>query len=438
MPESALTLPTPRPFAAPGLPNVEWLTRARATQSLFQIQTEQDIVAALRAARHAARGARPVGSKGSKNGCHAAPGIELQFGAYDAVLALDDHTVTVQAGTTVGALNAVLRRHGLAVPTCGEWAGATVAGSIGTGSHGGSARHGIHSTSLGSIRLITAGGTPLEIDRTDPCFEHVGVSLGLLGVMSTLTFECAERFYLEFETRVLPFETYVHAHDALNAQHEFFSAIWFPRVGRVVTFAADRVPPPAKLSRRMERYCIKTFLLNSASQRLDLNLVSDRLLARTVVDEGDRILAPIRDRSRRVHHLRSLSRGWKAMEGAVSRDRATETLLALDRLFAGDGRGLTSPVGLRCSAADDFSLSPCRGRDTFWIDLFYSGGNGLAHGLRELLESLDARCHWGKHVGLPAEYLRRQYPRLDAFRAFRRSLDPEGVFENAFTRSFEL
>ena len=143
MSEAALSLTSPLPL--PGaVPGAEWLKRAREARGVFHVETEQDIVAAVMAARHSARGVRPVGSRGSKNGCYGAPGLELRSDRYDAVLSLDGQTVTVQAGATVGALNAVLRRHGLAVPTCGEWAGATVAGSIGTGSHGGSGWHGIH------------------------------------------------------------------------------------------------------------------------------------------------------------------------------------------------------------------------------------------------------------------------------------------------------
>jgi FAD/FMN-containing dehydrogenase len=437
MPEAALSLTTP--LQIPRLvPGTEWIRRAQEARGVFHVETEQDIVAAVVAARHGARRLHPAGSKGSKNGCYGAPDLELQSDRYNGVLSLDGHTVTVQAGATIGALNAVLRRHGLAVPTCGEWAGATVAGSVGTGSHGGSGRHGIHSTSLRAMRLITASGAPLEMRRGDPHFEHIGVSLGLLGVISTLTFECAQRFYLELETRVLPFEKYLLAHDSLTNENEFFSAIWIPTARRVITFAANRVPAPLRTARRMERYCIKTFLLNAASRKLNIDLVSDRFLARTVVDEGDRILAPIQDRSKRVHFLRFLSKDWKAMEGAVSQDRAVETLIALDRFLAGNGRGLTNPVGLRASAADEFSLSPCHGRSTYWIDLFYKGNGHFATGLRELLEGLDARCHWGKHVGLSAEYLRKQYPRINAFRDYRRAMDPEGLFENTFTRSFDL
>jgi hypothetical protein len=259
-----------------------------------------------------------------------------------------------------------------------------------------------------------------------------------LGVISTLTFECAERFYLELETRVLPFERYLTTHDSLIHENEFFSATWIPTARRVITFAANRVSAPIKTARRMERYNIKTFLLNAASQKLDVNLVCDRLLARTVVDDGDRILAPIQDRSKRVHFLRFLSKGWKEMEGAISRDRAVEALLALDQFLAKNGRALTNPIGLRPSAPDGFSLSPCQGRDTFWIDFFFRGNGRFVSGLRDLLESLDARCHWGKHVGLSAPYLEKQHPRIGAFRSFRTSMDPEGLFENPFARSFNL
>jgi FAD/FMN-containing dehydrogenase len=188
----------------------------------------------------------------------------------------------------------------------------------------------------------------------------------------------------------------------------------------------------------MERFSIKTLLLSAASRYFDLHLVSDRLFSQTVVDEADCIICPIRSGSKRIKFLRFLSQGVKAMEAAVPLTRANETLMQLDRFLAGHRRMLLLAVGLRTSPADSFSLSPCYGRDVFWVDLFYKNEERFVDGLRGLLEGLDARCHWGKHIGLSAGYLRQQYPRLEEFRQTRAVLDPDRIFCNTFTRSLDL
>ena len=404
----------------------------------IDVVEERDLIAAVCQARERHGTVRAVGSGGSKNDCFLTGGTALRLDRYDRVLAVEGDTVTVQAGATVGALNAALRRHGLALPTHGEWAGATVAGAVATGTHGGSVAHGVFSTSVKAVRIITGDGHPLDVPRGTELFAHLGVSLGALGVISTITFECVPAFHLEMVMRPVPFERYLRDHDGESRAHEFYTAVWIPTARRVITFAADRVPAPARTRRRRERFCCATFLLAALSRRFHLQAFPSRWFTARAVDAGDRIISPIQNGSRRVQLLRFLSRDWKAAEFAVPLPGAADALVALDRFLADHRHALTNPVGLRATAADGFSLSPCYGTDTYWIDLFYRDRDGFAPALRQLFEGLGARCHWGKHIGLSERHLRRQYPRWDAFRTARAALDPGGVFTNDFTRRFEL
>ena len=432
----ALDLPIarrpPRVVATPGA------VAPDAPSRWIDVVQERDLIAAVCQARERGERVRAVGSGGSKNDCFRTTGTALRLDRYDRVLAVAGDAVTVQAGATVGALNDVLRHHGLALPTHGEWAGATVAGAVATGTHGGSVAHGLVSTSIKTVRLITADGSPLDVHRGTELFAHVGVSLGVLGVISTITFECVPAFHLEMAMRLVSFEHYLRDHDVESRAHEFYTAVWIPTARRVITFAADRVPAPARTRRRRERFCCATFLWAALSRRLHLHALPARWFTARAVDAGDRMISPIRNGSRRVELLRFLSRDWKAAEFAVPLSRAAETLTALDRLIADHRYALTNPVGLRATAADGFSLSPCYGTDTYWIDLFYRDRDGFAPALRQLFEGLGARCHWGKHIGLSERHLRRQYPRWDEFRTARATLDPDGVFTNDFTRRFEL
>ena len=402
------------------------------------VESELDIVAAVLAVRDRDATLRPAGAKGSKNGCFRTAGTALSFDRYNRVLDVNGNLVTAEAGITVGRLNHLLDQHGLALPTNGEWAGATIAGAASSGTHGGSSRHGIFATSIRTLRLAMADGRVIDIDRTHPLFPHVAVSFGTFGVISTLTFECVERFYLEMVVRAIPFERYLEQHETENRNNEFFAAVWFPTARRVLTFAANRVPAPRTASRRRERFCPSTFLLNKLSCSLGISAIHSGWFCATAVDTSSRILTPIQDRSQRVQFLRFLSRGWKAAEVAVPASRSGETLERLEHFLRVNRHTLTNPVGLRTSAADDLSLSPCYGQSSLWIDLFYRENQRFGTGVRALFDDLDARCHWGKHIALSAGYLRRQYPRWDDFRDARKTADPTGMFANTFTRRFDL
>jgi FAD/FMN-containing dehydrogenase len=400
----------------------------------LDVECERDIVDAVCAARERGWTVRPAGARGSKNDCYRTDGLSLEFGRYDRVVAFDGRTVTVEAGMKVGRLNEFLRHRGAIVPTCGEWQGATVGGSLATGSHGGSSKHGIHSTFLVGLRIITADGTPLDIDRRSPYFDHAAVSLGALGVISTATLAYVPAFHLALDTRVLTFDEYLRDHAALNA-----AAVWFPAARRVLTFTANRVAPRAPTEPRMERFCVKTFLMDAASRYFNVNAVSHRRLERHWVDHGDLILCPIPDRTARVQVLRTISRDWKAMEAAVPVPLAPVALERLARLLYDHRRSMLNAVGLRTSASDAFPLSPCFGQDAFSIDLFFSDTDAaFTRALGGTIESLRGRCHWGKHIGLDEGYLGDQYPGFAGFREARAELDPDQVFSSKFTRRMTL
>jgi FAD/FMN-containing dehydrogenase len=185
----------------------------------------------------------------------------------------------------------------------------------------------------------------------------------------------------------------------------------------------------------MLRYSVKTFVLDAASRYLDMNIITDHRLAHRWVDEGDRIICPIEDLTTKMRVVRRLSRDWRETEPAVPVEAAPAVLERLDRLLHDHRYAMLNAVGLRTSAADTFSLSPCFGRDTFWIDIFFTERDAaFAADLAGLVEAYDGRCHWGKHISLDPGHLRGQYPRLGEFRKIRAELDPNRLFSSAYTR----
>jgi L-gulonolactone oxidase len=415
-------------------------TTREAPARQLTISSEAELVAAMAAAADGEGPVHAVGSGGSKSPCFDTQGTALRFARYDQVVAIDGPHVTIQAGATIAQLNAALAAHGLALPTNGEWGGATVAGSMASGTHGGSARHGILSSSALGLRLVTVGGGVLDLRRNDPgeSFDHAVVSLGLLGVISTITFGCEEAFHVELAMRAVPFSWYATHHATEHRDHEFHAAVWIPGVNAVITFTADRVPTPAHLRRRRERYSPATFLLHRLSRDFGIRSFPHAWFTATTADRWDRVLTPIRTGATQVPVFKALSADWCESEMAVPIARAGEALEALAGLIRRYPRVLTNPVGLRPTAADTASLSPCYGRATWWFALFYRRHAAFERELGALFERLDARAHWGKHVALRAEHLRAQYPRWEAFRRMRAALDPRGVMANDFSRRYGL
>src|SRR5439155_9762484 len=125
-------------------------------------------------------------------------GVLVSLDGYDSVLAVDRDacTVTVQAGIRIKKLNAELARVGLAMSNLGDIAYQSIAGAISTATHGCGIRFGNLATMIKELTLITADGDTLRCapDRDERVFRAAQVSLGALGVVSTVTLQCEPAF----------------------------------------------------------------------------------------------------------------------------------------------------------------------------------------------------------------------------------------------------
>jgi L-gulonolactone oxidase len=163
--------------------------------------------------------------------------------------------------------------------------------------------------------------------------------------------------------------------------------------------------------------------------------VSSRVFRHSAVGDSAQILSPLSTSPRKVY-VRSLFnavRRRQSAELAVAAPRAASALADLDELFRAHKLALNHPIGLRATAADRFTLSPCSGRTTIWLDVFYDPLPAFVEGLARLTDAHEMRCHWGKSLAVAPDALRRRYPGWDAFRAARARFDPDEVFANRFT-----
>jgi len=136
-----------------------------------------------------------------------------------------------------------LEQHGLALPVVGGVAHQTVVGFLATGSGGGSQTHCIHDT-LVAVELVDGHGERKEFRRDrDPEFAAAGVSLGLLGVVVSVTLKLGPRFQVygkEVFARWTAQDPVQDTHDFLN-KHEYARMIWWPQTKVVQRWSCERV-----------------------------------------------------------------------------------------------------------------------------------------------------------------------------------------------------
>ena len=403
------------------------------------VRTERDVVRAIRAAGEEGRTVRAAGSGGSKNGAYRTRGVLLRTDGFDHPIALHGRLVTVSPGMTCGSLNALLREHDLVLPGVGEWEWATVGGSIATATHGGSAHHGIMATAVHALQFVDGKGGVHRLERGHRDFDHAVVSLGTMGILTAVTLECVPRFALHLETDVVGFDAYAHDPVAHESRTEFHASVWVPSARRVIRYGADRASCAAGPVRRRLRFGPRTAIASALSRSAHLHgAVSPAVFATSCRADCAAILAPIAVAPRVVQWIWSTAGSLRAAELAFPAVHAAEVLATLDGIARRYPGSLANPIGLRMNAADGFSLSPCYGRATLWVDMFFRSTQAFEGALLDLAHRFQARCHWGKHLAVPPAHMRSRYPRWDDFVAACRLYDPEQRFANALTDALGL
>jgi xylitol oxidase len=362
---------------------------------------------------------RPLGTRHSFSRVADTEGTLLSTQHLDRIVAVGKRTVTVEAGVRYGELGRSLQEHGLAIINFASLPHISVGGAIATATHGSGAQNRSLAASVAALDLVHASGELTHLKRGDDDFDGAVVGLGTLGLVARLTLDVVPEFELrQYVFDGLPWPTVeanLHELLALGYSTSLFTLwadagvhqVWVKSADPLETcFGATRADGP--------RHPIPGADTANCTEQLGAPGPSGERLPHFrfgfTPSSGDELQS----------------------EYAVAREHAVEALHAL-RPFGPLLTPLLLTSEIRAVAADSLWLSPFHERDSV---CFHFTWKRLGDEVLDLLPRIeaalapfDARPHWGKvFVESPAA----RYPRLPAFRALRRRLDPEGVFGNAF------
>ncbi|MEU5939506.1 D-arabinono-1,4-lactone oxidase [Micromonospora sp. NPDC047548] len=406
--------------------------------AILRPTTLDGVTEAVRDAAAAGERIRVVGSGHSFTPIAVTDGrrIELTTLETDVRVDRDDRLVTVPAGMTLRALNALLATHGLALPNLGDIDAQTVAGAISTGTHGTGARYGCLSTFVAALTLVTGTGEVLRCsaDERPDVFAAARVGLGALGVLVEVTLRCVDAFVLRAHERPAPLDSVLAELPTLVDTHDHAEFYWFPYTTRVQVKTNDRVPADDRPLPRWRGWLDDDFLANTVfagACRLGravpalapaISAVSARALTeRTYTGRSDTVFCT----PRRVRFME--------MEYALPRAALPSALDALRRIVDGLPFKVLFPVEVRFTAADDIWLSHGYGRESAYVAIHQYVGmpyEPYFRAFEEVATDLGGRPHWGKLHNRDAASLAPAYPRFGDFLAVRDRLDPDRLFTN--------
>jgi FAD-linked oxidoreductase len=418
-----------------------WGRTSRSTPArIVRPRSAEEVADALRGASRDGLTVRPVGSAHSFTALARTDGVLLETHGLAGLRSVDRAagTITVGGGTTIGAAARLAHGFGLAFPNLGDIDHQTVAGAIGTGTHGTGAAFGPIASQVVGLQLVTPGGEVLDLGADDPLLPAARVSLGALGVVTAVTLRCVPAFGLAAEERAEPLDPVVAAFGDRVAAADHFEFYWFPGTDLALTKTNTRIPaeevgPRASRLRRL----VDDELLSNGLFELTCRLGTavpalvpsiNRVAARTVAERSyaaashEVFVSP-----RRVRFAES--------EWAVPLELLPEAFTAFRVALERSGLPISFPIEVRSAAADDSAwLSTSFGRATGYIAVHCYARDVRREYFRiaeRVLTGFEGRPHWGKLHTRDAAALRERYPRFDDFLGVRRRLDPGGLLRNA-------
>jgi FAD/FMN-containing dehydrogenase len=365
-------------------------------------RSEPELVAVVREASAEGRGLRVAGTGHSFTPLCATDGTLVSLDDWQGIEAIDRdrRRATVRAGTKLHALGEPLLAAGLAMSNMGDVDVQALAGAVSTGTHGtGPALANVSSQVVGA-RLVGADGERLELsdERDGERLEAARVSLGLLGVFSTLTLQLVPAFRLHERVWKSGIEECLDELEIDVAARRHYEFWWYPHkdYAERKALAPSDAPPESVAGRKGER-----------------------------IDWSARILPSVRE-------LR-----FNEMEYSVPAADGPACFRAVRERMQRRWPDVVWPVEYRTLAADRAWLSTAHGRATVAISLHQDARldcDAFFADCEPIFNDHGGRPHWGKLHTRRAQDLAALYPRWLDFAALRRELDPRGVFANAYLR----
>lgn len=378
-------------------------------QKVARPTDEADVIRLVRRARRRGRGVRPIGSGHSSTPLMSTDDVLVSMDRMSGVVEADPHMrwAKILPGTGLSDLGAELERHGLAMENLGDVDYQTIAGALGTGTHGSGVTLGNLSSTMIGGQLVTGDGevVPFGVDAgedaADPLVRAAQVSLGSLGILTSVTLRLEEAHELHRNNRMTHIDWVLEHFEELVRSNRSVDFYWYPR-----------------------RDLAQVRMLNKPGEEPDLMPPGE--LKEDVIGPNYEVIPNDR-------HLK-----FEEMEYMLPLDTSLEAFRQVRQRVKDVHR---SQVGwrvlVRTIAADQAMISNAQHRQTMTIALLQNSSlpyEGYFDDLEPLFRSFRGRPHWGKKHSLKAPQLRMLYPEWTDFQAVRRSLDPDGIFLNDYLR----
>ncbi|MFK7906376.1 MAG: D-arabinono-1,4-lactone oxidase, partial [Chitinophagales bacterium] len=415
-----------------------WSQRIEWNPSIIAYPTsETEVQTLVEKALQKKQNVRIIGSGHSFNPLWVTEDVLVSLDKYQGLVSVDKETlqVTIKAGTKLNTLGDLLFEQGMAMENLGDIDVQSLAGTIGTGTHGTGLKFGTISTQVRALQFVNGKGKIVACSETEnrSLFKAAQVSLGALGIITQITLQCVPAYKLELQNRKENLHEVLKTFKERIANNRNFEFYYFPHSQNVLTKSSNVVTGEADkvgLANYLREYVLENYIFKILCEMgrffPSQNKRISKISASSVPDVRKVFY------SHKVYATQRLVR-FNEMEYNVPLEAYGDVFKEVIRTVETGNFAVHFPIESRVVKGDDVYLSPAYGRDSAYIACHVYNKKDYKpyfKALEDIFLAHGGRPHWGKMHTLEKPEIAARYPMFEAFSQHRREQDPEGLFLN--------
>lgn len=406
-------------------------------KSLYKITTEEELQDVIKNSEKI----RVFGSKQSS--ADIASGLEtlVDITTYNKILSFNDseHTITVQSGVILGDLLDAIEAKGWCIPCLPDINTITIGGALATGTHGTSGK--LLCEYMTDCSIVLADGSLKRINEKDKMIDAVRVSLGVLGVMSEITFKCEPIYTLHVKEGPEDDSEWLPKIKERLQKHDFLRILWLPHTDKGYVITGDKINPDTEIKENLGPAYLKhrrtaSKILYKYSHIFPwTTAIANKLLYRgffssTKEHKGSLYQATVTKSRGSTIELAEWTIGLDKFP-KVFEELKTEINKWSNKSF------IHIPMDVRFVYKDKSWLSYAYGEDT--VTMGCVSRNAATADTYEAFKSIEkvflkygGKPHWGKRFAVKDAGISKIYSKWEDFKVLRKELDPTNKFLNPY------
>ncbi|MCL7764418.1 FAD-binding protein [Polaribacter sp. Z014] len=406
-------------------------------KSLYKITSEKELQEVIANSEKI----RVFGNKQSSADIASGVATLIDIRTYNKIISSNDteHTITVQSGVILGDLLEAVEAKGWCIPCLPDINTITIGGALATGTHGTSGK--LLSEYITKCTLILADGSVKEITEKDKLIDAVRVSLGVLGVLSEITFQCEPIYTLHVKEGPEDDSVWLPKINERLKKHDFLRILWLPHTDKGYVITGDKIDPNTEVTEDLGPKYLKH--RRTASKILYkythvfpwITAIANKLLYRgffssTKEHKGSLYQATVTKSRGSTLELAEWTIGLDIFP-TVFEELKTEINKWSNKSF------IHIPMDVRFVYKDKTWLSYAYGKDT--VTMGCVSRNAATADTYEAFKSIEkiflkhgGKPHWAKRFTAKDAELSKVYSKWEDFKFLRRELDPTNKFLNPY------